>query len=535
MKRLFQTPLPYFCLSLIAYLWLSLSNISYPGLYYDEALFVNASLGGRFTNEFISSRIFGIPVMTMPYIGAFKSLLFAPIFAAFGVNVVSIRLPAILLSCAVLIISFFIMKRLVGSFFATCTLALLAVDPSFILHTRVDHGPTVLMLLCKLSAVYCLLRALSEQSVKFLSVGLFTLILGLWDKLNFIWIIISQIIFVPIYFEEIRRFVRKYPSAVLLPLGLFATAILLAYLWLIRPLVEAGNPLFDFIGRGNQMQSGCESTFDGSAFCSWVFQRFRCPTVIVPSSPFLIAVLSLPAFLVLAKPKSKSQDESVQSCSRVILLFTGMYFLTFIQIFFTRQAGGPHHFMTLWPYHYFVCFLTLSLVSFLQPIHWRITSKVLIGVLTLIWCLSNFNATRQIVDALQTETLKPIWSAQIYEVARVLKAKAKTADYIISVDWGVGTQVFALTEPNLRSKYRDFWSMFNVLAPQSGAARGLEGIVRNSSVVLVLYAPSLAVFPIARQNLFSFARENRLRCVLDTTINDHGFPCYELYTLSPGK
>src|SRR4026208_227145 len=68
-----------------------------PGLQYDEALFINGALGG-ITDSFVHRRVFGIPFMLMPYIGALKAYLFAPIFALLGVSMETIRVPAVVLS-----------------------------------------------------------------------------------------------------------------------------------------------------------------------------------------------------------------------------------------------------------------------------------------------------------------------------------------------------------------------------------------------------------------------------------------------------
>jgi hypothetical protein len=59
-------------LGLGLYFFVGTFDIRSPGLYSDEALFVNGALGGV-TDLFVSKRIANIPVMLMPYIGALKS------------------------------------------------------------------------------------------------------------------------------------------------------------------------------------------------------------------------------------------------------------------------------------------------------------------------------------------------------------------------------------------------------------------------------------------------------------------------------
>ena len=68
---------------------LSIYNLSYPALYYDEMLFVNASLGGT-EDFFIYKKFFDIPIYLMPYIGALKSWIYFPIFKFLDVSLLSV-------------------------------------------------------------------------------------------------------------------------------------------------------------------------------------------------------------------------------------------------------------------------------------------------------------------------------------------------------------------------------------------------------------------------------------------------------------
>jgi len=58
-------------------------RIAYPGVQYDEILFANIALGAN-ADHFVI-RILGIPLFTMPYLGALKAYLYYPIFGVFGV------------------------------------------------------------------------------------------------------------------------------------------------------------------------------------------------------------------------------------------------------------------------------------------------------------------------------------------------------------------------------------------------------------------------------------------------------------------
>ena len=59
-------------------------NLAMPGLQYDETLFCNAALGGP-TDAFVCQRVYGVPILLMPYLGALKAWIYAPIFATLPV------------------------------------------------------------------------------------------------------------------------------------------------------------------------------------------------------------------------------------------------------------------------------------------------------------------------------------------------------------------------------------------------------------------------------------------------------------------
>src|SRR5215469_10385272 len=54
-------------------------RIRFPGLYYDEVIFVNAAQGGPSDNFVIN--LGSVPLFVMPYLGALKAWLYAPIFS----------------------------------------------------------------------------------------------------------------------------------------------------------------------------------------------------------------------------------------------------------------------------------------------------------------------------------------------------------------------------------------------------------------------------------------------------------------------
>ena len=65
------------------FVFLAAFRIELPGLYMDEVDFVNAAQGGA-DNTMIYMRLGPVPILLMPYLGALKAWVWAPIFRVFG-------------------------------------------------------------------------------------------------------------------------------------------------------------------------------------------------------------------------------------------------------------------------------------------------------------------------------------------------------------------------------------------------------------------------------------------------------------------
>ncbi len=180
------------------YFLISIIKIEHPGVNNDQLMFVNAATFNP-DNFFLWKSWHGIPMMVFPYIGALKSYLYMPIFYFFGVSIWSIRLPQIIL----ISISWFILyKTLILAFnkkLAILTILFLSIDPSIIIYSKTDQGPTVLEFFLKILAVYSLFLFLYSKKAIFYYVIFPILALGIFNKLNFFWFanafIISLVIF----------------------------------------------------------------------------------------------------------------------------------------------------------------------------------------------------------------------------------------------------------------------------------------------------------------------------------------------------
>jgi len=165
-----------------------------PGYYYDEVAFVPAALRvlGRCDVDATVTMQVGecFPLMqTLGYVGAVKAWAHAPIFAIFGINVWTVRLPSIvLMAVAILFLGVFIRREL-GTAWAALLLALLCTDPVILNHARLDWGPQVIAAFMRVLSLIALWRWLQTGTTRWLLILCAAFLTGFVDKLNFIWVI----------------------------------------------------------------------------------------------------------------------------------------------------------------------------------------------------------------------------------------------------------------------------------------------------------------------------------------------------------
>src|SRR6266496_6209803 len=161
-------------------------RIELPGLYMDEVDFVNAARGAP-DNTMIHMRLGPVPLFIMPYLGALKAWIYAPVFALFGVSPLTIRLPAILLAAVTLLIFYQLMRAKLGAVWAIIPLWIMAVDPANLFPSRLDWGPTVLMHFFQAS-IFALWFSYRDKPKLWKLLAIFLCFgLGSFDKFNFVW------------------------------------------------------------------------------------------------------------------------------------------------------------------------------------------------------------------------------------------------------------------------------------------------------------------------------------------------------------
>ena len=556
--RFNKIPILILIISIIYFVYTASYEIKYPGLYYDETLFLNAALGGL-DNSFIHKKIFGIPVMLMPYIGAVKAYIFYPIFYFFGVSPETIRIPSIIISTLTLILSFFLSKEIFNKWVASLIVIVLATDPSFIYTSRLDWGPVVLMIFFKILTLLSFFKiiansekAQNDKIIYWYILLLSALILGLWDKLNFIWFISSFLICTIIFYRKnINNIWNIYKSKLAIPSITFITIIFFMLVELIIPILNLGDKnsesLFD---RFERIHNTYEQTVSGQAVYEFIFNQSIPYTTWVSQLTFVNIILFLITLLIAIFLGINQQDRQflvLNFNSEKILLFLSILFgLIYMQIVSTRQAGGPHHIMILFPLQHFFNIATvvvlLELIVKIFGIFTQKSNKFIreIGITLIIIVFGYLINTQIQVNnnyslALQNKiSFNNSWSPKIYELSDYLNKYQGQFDSIISADWGFHTQLYGLAQSESRSKYIDLWTTFNDLHKLSieEKEKFYERFFKGKNTLVLLHSKNATMMEYSQSNFLSFSSEFFKESKLIKSfykINDEVI--YEVYTV----
>jgi 4-amino-4-deoxy-L-arabinose transferase-like glycosyltransferase len=453
-------------LSTVFFLLANCAGISNPGLEYDELLFVNGALGAPYHYQgFIYHEAWGIPTMLMAYIGALKAWLYYPIFTIFGVSVDSIRLPAVLAGTVVLLLAVRLIYRLFGSWAAAVVAVLLGTDPAYGALARTDWGPIVLSSLFRIAALLFYFAFLRQRSVRYLWLLSATLLLGLYNKLDYGWFIVAFVVAATVvHHRELWEIAHRRLVAVLSPIAIFAVLGVVALFVLVLPAERVPLPgshasLGDRISEVSRLFRG---TFNGAAVYDNMTGSFlRHATLIGWLIPYILIASAIVAVWYLLRGRRRPSSDVLRNVAATTTFFLILFVVMAVGIVLTRQATGAWHVMLLWPLSAFllVCLLMTATQIPIVRLSRAVVATVLVAIIALT--LTQVRTTAEYVDAYRSSRQwGPFWSTEIYAAARTISRAAPRVQSVITVDWGLGTQIFALGNEAVRDRFEDPWPSF---------------------------------------------------------------------------
>ena len=498
------------------YLVLACVYLREPGLQYDEVLFANAALGnkdGSFIAYQISVGDVKIPLMLMSYIGAVKASAYAPILAVFPAAAVTVRLPAILAGLLALIAAYLFVGHVFDRRVALIAALLLATDPSYIYHIRLDWGPVALMLLLKTAALYCLVRFAKTGRVPLLAAGAFLLGLGLYDKAIFAWFLAALLLAaLVVWRKRCRQWVTRRNVLIVALFFFLGCWPLLLYNAVTRGGSFAGQlslPM-NVLGSIQNKTHVLLSTLDGTAVFSYV--NGDVPGALFPTAD-TIAGGGLSSKLVSAVDTPRTlMPEILLGCMAALgcLLFayrienaqTSTFLLLValiiqLQIYITPHATGPHHVMMLYPFpQIVVAFVCSTLVGRMwsSPARCkklrRTVSYAAIGALVVL-VASNVIVDAKYLRSFSREGGHGIWSNAIYDLADFAQENPRYC-YVL-MDWGFNTQMLLLSHGTI-DKEEVFWSLLETGRQVELADWLYRRWMANPASAFVFHAPKYTQF-----------------------------------------
>ncbi len=496
----------------------------------DEVDFVNAARGGP-DDTMIYMRLGSVPLLIMPYLGALKAWIYAPIFWLFGVSALTIRLPAILIAALTLLIFFQLMRSHVGAAWALVATWLMAVDPANLFPSRLDWGPTVLMHFFQAAMLALWFNYRDKPKLWKLVLICICAGLGFFDKFNFIWLIVAFILGVTLCYPDSlknlwlssSRFARAAAGIVFL-IGFGAT---LFFVLPILHLHAANLPPMDLDAKWKELLSALSGQAVGYAI-------FEDCSSVISFVPFWLIVADCCLALTCLFFVGEKAEARENRRNGFFLLLIG--FVIFLQIFITPQAGGPHHYSMIFPLP------LLASVFLAHALYERVSTKNLcrfatflfVGASTCIFVV-NVHNTMWYLSRFRTDShFNPRWSPEIYSLSQYINEHGLGAQSVIFVDWGLHNQLHALAPRELQRRMRDCWPSFQQMENQNreNQVATLNSIFPKGKTLAVAFAATKETFPETRRNfLAALASHPEIKSRLVKDFWSAGEKIYEVYEI----
>jgi len=447
---------------LTVYLLISCWNLPLPGLEYDEVLFGNAALG-HLDESFIAYELklgrFHLPLMLMNYIGALKAYIYFTVFKLFPVSPVTVRLPGIVIGAVTLVATYSVLLRLVNRKVALWAGLLLATDPSFIFHTRIDFGPTVLMMFLKMTSLLALVKFFKRRQSSYLALGSFLIGLGVFDKANFLWYVVGLLLASLVVWR--KQLLAYITARNFLVCGLF---LILGSLPFIYYNVATGGDTFkdkillpeDFSASLKTRTALLIETVNGSGLYKFTngLKPVGCIEALTSFWPGTIAPWVIAGCGILSLCRWRMRGKAANPIG---MFFALLSMLIVVEIYMSRLPAGWHHFIMLWPFHYMaLCiFLLQSAPNECVPAESLAPSRPMTSRILPVTVLTCMIASNLIVDAIylrsfSTEGGRGFFSDAIYELAEY--AREKTDQRLLLMDWGFSTQLLLLSRGSINKE-----------------------------------------------------------------------------------
>lgn len=483
-------------------------KLSQPGLYFDEMLFVNGATGAH-SDLFIRYKFMGIPVLLMDYIGALKAWIYYPIFALFGVNTWSVRLPAILIGTAGGLMLVAALWRGFGPRAALAGAMMILLDPTMIIHSRLDWGPNALMFFFRGLLVFSVVNWLKTLQVRWAWIAVIAAAFGIFDKLNFIWMTCATMgALVFIYPDKLKSFIRKNRIQALLLTIISIGGVGLA---ILRGIILSEHTDVSWGNRIDYAINLLRVTISGGGALNFIagdgmrVEKF-----------FWLGYL-LPVLISIWGIRKLIKDNNSK---RLFIWLAVLNLLVVLAFIATKTATGPHHVSML-------CGLWQLLLAPLVAMVWdKLSERITIGKVVYTTSLVLVVACSMLVVFTCINAFaKPTntnWDPANWQAARIAE-KYPNANFICT-DWGMATLAVGLNRQS--NNIYDYWPSF---VKSDDAVQTIQSMDRKKDNYIYSTLSQFENFKGNRQNLFHALELNNIKPRLYATyLNCQGKPMVEV-------
>ena len=460
--------------ALLFSIFISFSNLSYLGLSYDESLFINASILKDETT-FISKHRFGIPIMVMDYIGALKSWIYNPIFKIFGVNIFSIRVPMIMLMYLNLYLIYKVSVKYFDKIVVYSLLILLFTDLTFNGLHRIDHGPSAIETSLKL---FSLLLITQKASVKNSFLIAFVLLLGVFNKLNFIWFVNAAFCMyllnytISIFFSESGKIEYKkiidgkFLLNIILYLSILGFFIFILKFQNIKPNLPRNlNGVLDQISFQlfNILSTVANLRYEN--YLGWQSDIQFLINIFL----FLLSIVLITNIYWVFNKKTK-----INSPAFNLFLFT---IILTLQLLLTKEASNMWHVFMLYP------FIQLVIINTIYKLSLDFSKKKLnffYGIMGC-WVILNIALNCNFIYKVKTQCAYWLYEPTINKLIDYTQSRPEKT--IISLGFGIHSQLLVLDQKN--KKYYEFIAQIGQ-TNFDNTLRTNENILKDFESVLII-------------------------------------------------
>jgi hypothetical protein len=438
------------------------------GLNYDETLFINAALPSNlFSQEshYIQTRIFGLPFSVFDYIGALKSYLFLPIFFMFPINVFTIRFPMIIVTLiGIAVISKSLRQNNHGNI-AIIFAFLSLFDPVYSIYSLFDYGPVALSGLIKCLILYVTYKFYNNPNRSQIIVICFFILLGIFNKLDFIYFVIPfAIIFSILNYAYVLKIILQNKGLFLfsaIPLLGIATVIYLK-------MIKKSNWIFDLqtIDNGNRFNFDLlvKTFISSDTLQHFTNQNYHMTNMMMLSALFLSTI----SLILITKRRLYSENRF--NLFILILLPFSLFCLLI-----SPGIWGVHHVVQIWPLPQ-LAFATSAIFLFNLSRHriLRFFIVFITFVVILNQIIINFYGRSNLFNR---DFDQPTWSQEIYEVVDRIESdsyvfNSSEKPIIAASDWGFSNQIGGLVYKKGSYLVADFGQYFKDFPSVQGLANG---------------------------------------------------------------